>query len=115
MRNFYQINGWLIPITILLWFTFWGGMIAKIVLGIVQIAMSIVIMIQFKKLSKNIQRLFMIYVILTTSIILLFRQISNNTNGGIELMFMFIIVSLILALFHLYITYKIRNHENSNT
>lgn len=115
MKKIYQINGWLIPITILLWFTFWGGILSQIVLGIVQVVMSLSIMVQFKKLSKNIQSLFMVYVILTISIILFYWQITNNGNGGIELMFTFVIVTLILALFHLYITFKIRNYENSNT
>ena len=108
MKNFYQINSWLIPITILLWFTFLGGIIAQTVLCPTQIIMSISIIINFKKLPKSIQQLFIIYVILTTSIILLFRQIGNTGHGGIELMFLFIIVTQILALFHLYITYKIK-------
>ncbi|WP_299125616.1 hypothetical protein [uncultured Winogradskyella sp.] len=111
MKHFYQINSSLIPITILLWFTFWGGMIAQTVLGIVQVAMSVSIMVHFKKLSKSIQILFTVYVILTISIIMLYRQIGNNGHGGIEHMFLFIIVTLLLAFFHLYITYKIKNYE----
>lgn len=107
MENLYNINKWLIIITLLLYFTFWGGIMAQIVLGAIQIIMSISIMIHFTKQLKIVKTLFIIYVITTVSIILLLRIISNKGNGGLELAFLWILLTMLLAIFHLYITYKI--------
>lgn len=107
MENLYNINKWLIIITLLLYFTFWGGIMAQIVLGAIQIIMSISIMIHFTKQLKIVKTLFIIYVITTVSIILLLRIIFNKGNGGLELAFLWILLTMLLAIFHLYITYKI--------
>lgn len=108
MKNLYDINKWLIIITLLLYFTFWGGIIAQVVLGISQIIMSIIIMVHYPKLSKFLKILFVFYVISTVSTILLYRKILHSINGGLEIMFLFIFVTMILAFFHLYITHKIK-------
>ena len=108
MKNFFQINSWLIPITIVLYFTLWGGVIAHITLCVIQIAMSMVMIYHFKELSKSIQQLFIIYNTITVSSVLLFIYISHISNRDFELMILFMITTMILAVFHLIITYKIK-------
>ena len=108
MKSLYDINRWLIIITALLYFTFWGGIIAQMVLGAVQIIMSISIIIHFSEQSTLVKRLFIAYILATISIILLFRIIAHNGDGGIELIFLWLFITMALALFHLYITYKIK-------
>ena len=65
-------------------------------------------MTHFNKQSRLIKTLFKTYVITTVSIIMLFRIIGQNGNESLGLMFLFIIVTMCLALFHMYITYKIK-------
>ncbi|WP_179367691.1 hypothetical protein [Winogradskyella forsetii] len=108
MKKLYDINKWLIIITLLLYLTFYGGILAQVILGLVQIIMSIKIMTHFSKLSKIVKTSFIIYVTLTVSLIVVYGNIMHNGNGGLELMFLVIIVTLFLAIFHLYITYKIK-------
>ena len=104
MKNIYQVNYWSVLITILLSLTFWGGIIALPILGTIQIVTSIIIINKFKKITKTNQVLFISYTILTVSLIIFFKQLKSEELG---VLFMWAIVSLFLACFHLYITYKI--------
>lgn len=104
MRNLYKINSWSVLITILLCFTFWGGIIALPILGIIQICMSLQIINHFNELNKSNKILFIIYSILTISLITIFKCI---TADQLLLMFNWVIISIGLASFHLYITHKI--------
>lgn len=108
MRKLYDINKWSSKITLLLYFTFWGGIMAQTLLGVLQIVMSVYILVHFNQLSRIIKTLFITYIIATISTIGLFKITSNNGGEGLGLMFICIIVSMILAIFHLYITYKIK-------
>ena len=108
MTNLYEINKWLIIATTLLYFTFWGGIIAHMILGAIQVIMSISIIVHFNKQTKMVRTLFISYVITTVSILVLFRIIDYNSDGGLELIFIWMIITMLLALFHLYITYKIK-------
>ena len=108
MKNLYEINKWLIISTLLLYFTFWGGILAHIILGAIQLIMSISIIIHFKKQSKIVRTLFTTYVITTITITILFRTLKNNGDGGLDFIFLWMIITMLLALFHLYITYKIK-------
>ncbi len=107
MKNLYKINSWCVLITILLYFTFYGGIIAQPVLGIIQIGMNLYIIGHFNQLNKFIKALFITYFVLTAAIVILLRLIAQRDDTGFEIMFLWIIVTLCLAFFHLYITYKI--------
>ncbi|WP_040756809.1 hypothetical protein [Winogradskyella psychrotolerans] len=108
MKHFYDINKLLILITSFLYLTFWGGIAAQIVLGIIQILMSVTLIVHFKTLSKLVKNLFKAYVITTLSFIVLFRIIGHFGIGGFQFIFLWLFLSMGLALFHLYITYKIK-------
>ena len=81
---------------------------AQIILGAIQVLMSITIMIHFAEQSKIVKKLFIIYIMTTVSIIILFRIIGQYVDGGFGFVFLWIIVTMLLAIFHLYITYKIQ-------
>lgn len=100
----YKINNWCVIITILLCFTFWGGILALPILGIIQICMSFRIINHFYEINKSNKILFIFYIILTVSLIIFFKSIKTDQ---FLLMFSWAIVSIGLACFHLYITYKI--------
>lgn len=104
MKNIYKINSWALIITVLLCFTFWGGIIALPFLGLIQIIMSIKIIYHFKELTEINQSLFIIYVVLTIALIVFFKL---SQIDALLLMFNWAITSIFLASFHLYITYKI--------
>ena len=109
MKDLYKINSWAVLITILLYFTFWGGIIAQPILGVIQIGISLYIIGNFNQLNKFIKVLFIIYGVLTVTTVILLSLIRQRDETGFEIMFLWIIVTLCLALFHLYITYKIKH------
>jgi hypothetical protein len=104
MKNLYKINSWAFIITLLLLFTFWGGIIALPLLGITQIIMSLKIIYHYKQLNKTTQKLFNGYIVLTSTIIICLKF---SNLDALLVMFIWAITSMFLAGFHLYITYKI--------
>ncbi len=70
MKNLYQINYWSVIFTILLSLTFWGGIIALPVLGIIQIVISVIIINRFKALDLTNRVLFISYIIITITLII---------------------------------------------
>lgn len=108
MKSLYNINSWSILITVLLIFTFWGGIIALPILGIIQIALSLRIIEESKSLNGFIKKLFISYIITTAASILLIKYINQYYFNQLEIMFLWVIISIALAFFHLFITYKIK-------
>lgn len=115
MKNFFTINKSLVTITILLYPTIYFGIIFQIVLGVTQLCISVCILSKFNSLKNNIKILFLVYLALTVSsicfILITYFWLSND----IVYLIYFTAITLLLGLFHLYITYKIKNYENSNT
>lgn len=107
----YSINKFSVIATTLLFLTFWGGIIVIYVLALIQIIMSIKIIIRFKTLNPFIKLLFNTYVIATISLLIIFKTLINSGFNTLSLMFVWIFVSMGLAYFHLYITYKIKKDE----
>lgn len=108
MKKLYKINKWLVITTLLLYLTFYGGIMAQIVLGIVQVIMSVLILFNYSKLSISLKKLFITYLILAISAISIY--IINLTIGESDLSFfiLFTVATMLIAFFHLYITYKIK-------
>jgi len=115
MKNLFEINKWSIITTFLLYLTIWGGIIAHLALGLIQILMSLIILLNFKKLSIHIKCLFIAYIFITINICLFFSFASKYKFNGSTIFFSWILISLLLALFHLYITFKIKKHELRNS
>ncbi|WP_243471045.1 hypothetical protein [Winogradskyella sp. MH6] len=108
MKRLYNINKWLIIITLLLYLTFYFGFMAQIVLGIAQITMSILILFNYSKLSISLKKLFITYLILAISAISIYVIKLTIDKSDFSFFLLFTVATMLLALFHLYITYKIQ-------
>ena len=110
MKQIYLINKWAVIITTLLFFTFWGGILAIWILALIQIVISIKIATIFKTLNQVCKNLFITYVLSTITLIVIFKTLQHQAFDALALMFVWIVVSMLLALFNLFITFKIKNY-----
>lgn len=107
MKKLYQLNKWLVIATLILYLTVILGMAFQIILGCIQVLMSLYILTHFKSLDRKLKPLFIFYISITTVILILI--VTNNynnwysTNGTL----LWIILPMTLAFLHLFITYKI--------
>ncbi len=106
MKNLFNINKWFVIATLILYLTFYLGALFQIVLGAVQVLMSLYIITRFKSLTPLLKQLFSIYVVLTTVVLALIFTESANNNLWIAV---HLVVPMLIAIFHLYITYRIKN------
>ncbi|MFG6685637.1 hypothetical protein ACGK9U_03580 [Mariniflexile sp. HNIBRBA6329] len=117
MKYLYQINKWLILINLLLFIIPIYGFMFLILTGVIQIVLAVVIAFNINKLEANGKILFLIYIVFT-SIILFLTFITHNEKlyfGNITFIVV-MVISLLLALLHLKITYllfKKANHETN--
>lgn len=109
MKNLFNINKWCVIITLILYLTIIGGLIAQILLGIIQIIMSLEIAINYKYLIKKTKKLFLLYLFLTVLAIAITCYFYFYLMNDAIILIYFSIASLALALFHLYITYRLKN------
>lgn len=109
MKYIYQTNKIATFVLLLISLTFWGGIIALPVLGLIQIIMCIIIFLNLSKLNTKTKRLFYGYIILTIVLAVTFKLLSIYGFESISLLFKWMVVSALLACLHLYSTYKINN------
>ena len=106
MRNLYLTNKYLTIIGVGVTLTMWGGIIALPLLGFTQLIMCIII---FNKKNK---KLFYTYLLVTPTLAIVFKLVSVFSRiETLLLLFIWMIVSSILAFFHLYITYMIKKQN----
>lgn len=105
MKNLYKINKWLIIITLLLYLTIYLGMIFQMVLGAIQVLMSIYILSNYNTLNKKTKPFFVVYMVLTVIILYL---IFSGIIGHEIWVFVYLIIPMMIAFLHLYITYQIK-------
>lgn len=101
MSKLFRINAIAIVITLVLYLTFWLGIMAQVLLGGLQIICAIVIALNYKRLSPQVKVLFLTYSVLTISVVTAFGI--NN-----EFFYVLWLGSGVLAFFFLYITYLIK-------
>jgi len=108
MEKLYLINKVLVIINVILGFTIFLGLYFLIILGIAQILMSLIIAYNKKQLTEAITQMFNTYSIITaiilTGILLMYCKIIPSVD---LLVYIGLIVSVIMAFLHLYITYLI--------
>jgi len=123
MKSIYIINKILFIINILLYvmvITFFLAMMFQVVLGAVQILIFFYLLYQFKKFRPGDQKLIIIYGILVLIYALAFL-LQNEYNEffindiysihDILIGAFIMVIPMLLASFHLYITYQLRNYE----
>lgn len=114
MKKLHHINKGLIITNIVLGFTIYLGLLFLIPLGVLQIIMTINMIINEKKLNKGISNLLTIYCINTTSVlIVLFFIYTSFIPSNEGLLLAVILISILLAFLHLYITSLINKMLNS--
>ncbi len=109
MKSLYSTNKVLTILGLGISLTFWGGILALPILGLTQIIMSVIIFRNKSSLSKGTKKLFYIYIIVTITLAGTFRLLSEvKSRESLMLLLIWMFISAFLALFHLYITYKIK-------
>ncbi len=104
MKTLHKLNKRLVIVTLLLYFTIYLGALFQIVLGSVQILMSLYLVTKFKMFNNDVKTLLSIYLLLTSIILYIIYK------GGIEndlQLIVYLIIPMVLAFLHLFITYKI--------
>lgn len=105
MKRLYNVNKWLVIITILLYLTLYLGMLFQMVLGVGQVLMSLYMLYNYNKLEKQIKFLFNIYLVSVVTILSVIAFGKIISTGFITI---HLIIPMLIAFFHLYITYKIK-------
>ncbi|MEP0263854.1 hypothetical protein [Dokdonia sp.] len=100
MKHIYKINKWWIITTIALYFTFWGGILFQILLGILQLISFSIYIANWSKIKPSIKSFLYIYGIITSLLIaLLFSRLNESV-------FIVWVISGGVAFYFLYITYQ---------
>ena len=108
MKNLYTINSWAFIICVLISFTIYGAIIALPILGIIQIIISVKIAINFKQLPKSIKISSSIYLLSVAIALIVVKIIVLNQ---LLIFFIWSLMAIILAGFHLAITRLIINYN----
>lgn len=110
MKNLYTINSWAFIICVLISFTIYGALIALPILGIIQIIISIKIGINFKQLPKSIKISSFIYLLSVVIALIVIKIIVLNQ---LLIFFIWSLMAIILAGFHLAITHFISKYNTT--
>tara|TARA_B100001059_G_C17809527_1_gene571388 strand:- start:184 stop:564 length:381 start_codon:yes stop_codon:yes gene_type:complete len=110
MKNLYTINSWAFIICVLISFTIYGALIALPILGIIQINISIKIGINFKQLPKSIKISSFIYLLSVVIALIVIKIIVLNQ---LLIFFIWSLMAIILAGFHLAITHFISKYNTT--
>jgi hypothetical protein len=105
MKRLHNINKWLMLITLLLYITLCLGMLFQMVLGVGQVLMSFYMLYNYNKLEKQTKFLFNIYLVLVVTILSVIAFGTIISTGFITT---HLVIPMLIAFFHLYITYKIQ-------
>lgn len=82
MKNIIKTNYWFIGITVLLYFTFWGGILFQILIGIFHLVIFSIMLSKWKTISKTSKFHLKVYGVIT-SILILLTLIFPETFVGI--------------------------------
>ncbi|RKN17477.1 hypothetical protein D7035_14985, partial [Aquimarina sp. AD1] len=61
MKTIHNINKWSFIITLILYTTIIGGLLAQMALGVIQVVLGVIILFHWKKLNIKIKRHLLIY------------------------------------------------------
>ncbi|WP_435623280.1 hypothetical protein [Flagellimonas sp.] len=108
MKLLHNINKWSYAITLLLYITIYLGMIAQIVLGIIQVFLAIIMFSRFSKLDSKTRFRLKIYSVLTLLYLLAFvvwNILDIPSSDSISLVGI-AVPPMALATFFVFITHK---------
>ncbi len=110
MKTMHNINKWSFIITLLLYVTFYFGLLAQILLGGTQITMSVVLLIKWKSFSIKLKKHIVAYFFLVALYGLLFFTDIKNTSFMIIYM---TVIPMSIAAYFLYLTYEIKKYQQA--
>lgn len=100
MKLIYETNKWWIITTLVLYLTFWGGILFQILLGLIQLVSYIIYISNWSKVKPSLKKPLTIYGIIT-SLLLVFLFSGIN-----ESIFIVWGISGIMAFYFLYLSYQ---------
>ena len=119
IKIIHNINKWSFILSLVLYLTVLGGLLAQIALGFIQVILALIILSYWKTYNKHTKNLILIYWALVISYglgYLAFYSLFQETNFSDYAIFIFIfsvmIIPMSIAGYFVYITYKIKKHHN---
>jgi hypothetical protein len=100
MKLIYETNKWWMITTLLLYLTFWGGILFQILLGLIQLISYFIYIANWSKIKGSLKKPFIIYGIITS---LLLAFLFSGINESIFIVWG---TSGIVAFYFLYLSYQ---------
>jgi len=107
MKTTHNINKWSFIVTLLLYITVIGGLLAQIALGSIQIIISIILLLQLKKLNHESRKHISIYWVLVVMYGLTWFLFQPPFNDFFLFTY-YIFIPMSIAAYFVYITYRIK-------
>lgn len=108
MKYLHLLNVWSYTITLLLYLTFYFGLIAQFVLGIIQLIIFIYLLFNIKKFSKKLKnKLFMYLAMVLAYAAAAYFMASFKTFNDLYIL-VWTLAPMLIATYFVYITYQIK-------
>ncbi|WP_027392609.1 hypothetical protein [Aquimarina latercula] len=117
MKTIHNINKWSFIITLILYTTIIGGLLAQMALGVIQVVLGVIILFHWKKLNIKIKRHLLIYwfIVLTYGLLWttdIFNTWRTNSMVMDPYILFICIIPMLIASYSVYITYKSKININ---
>ncbi|WP_405205345.1 hypothetical protein [Aquimarina sp. LLG6339-5] len=117
MKTIHSINKWSFIITLILYTTVIGGLLAQMALGVIQVVLGVIILFHWKKLSTKTKRHLLMYWFIVLTYGLLWATNMFNTwktsSMVMDPYILFIcIIPMLIASYSVYITYQSKININ---
>jgi len=114
MKTIHNINKWSFIITLLLYLTLIGGLLAQILLGFIQVILAIIVILEWKKHTPKIKSHLISYFTLVTIYGVLWllgiaETFYNSNSMVLDPHIIYLcIIPMSIASYFVYVTYKIK-------
>ena len=110
MKAIYLINKWSFIITLLLYTTFYGGLMAQMVLGGIQIIFGIILLCLWNSLTKPLRMHISLYWTLVILYGISWLLLEPSYTDFLFFMY-YMLIPMSIAVYFVYITYLIKNKK----
>lgn len=112
MRKLHKVNIWMYGITLVLYITVIGGLLAQILLGIGQVVMSIILLSRYSELTKKEKTHLNTYYALAGSyLILIFATAESMFINGYMIILFYMVIPMAIGGYFVYVT-KLLSESN---
>lgn len=116
MKTIRKINKITLIVTLVLYLTYFFGMLSQIFLGFIQLTFSLFLAIKYFTTSRYARRhllLYWCYVLIEFSVIILFIKYGKTSNDFYQILIFSIFPMIIALYFTMFLNKLLRNHENN--